>query len=267
MKRIALTRKSFAYPYIIYMAIFVVFPLIILLLNAFISNDGEFTFSHFQKVFSEPTFIKVFWNSVKVGILSTAVCLLIGYPVAFILSKMKGIKGATMLMLFILPMWINSLLRTQAIRALLESMGVVIGKESTLMPMVVLAMVYDYLPFMILPIYTTLTKIDNSLLEAAGDLGANSLNCLVKVTIPLSVPGVISGILMVFLPSISTFAITDILTGGKFVLFGNMIDEYVTKSNYGRASVLSLMLLIFVALSLILDRDKSEQGKAGGGLW
>ena len=120
---------------------------------------------------------------------------------------------------------------------------------------------------MILPIYNTLTKIDNSLFEAAGDLGANSFHSLINVTVPLSLPGVISGVLMVFLPSISTFAITDILTGGKFVLFGNMIDEYVTKSNYGRASVLSLMLLIFVGFSLLLDRDKNEKGKAGGGLW
>ena len=189
-------------------------------------------------------------------------CLVIGYPVAYLLSNPNYNKSRIMVILFMLPMWINFLLRTLATKAMFEALGIELG-----MGTVIFGMVYNYLPFMIMPIFTTLSKIDKSLLEGASDLGASPLKGFVKITLPLSVPGVLSGITMVFTPTITTFAISGLLSGNTINLIGDYIDLQITNS-LNVASAMSFIILLVIGVSMIIvnkyDKDNATQG---GGLW
>jgi len=251
-----LSRKVFSYPYILILLLFVVVPTVMLLVNAFIF-EGKGSFENFKLFFENGVYLEILGNSLLVGLLSTVLCLIIGYPVAYLLSKIK--HGGMWMMIFAIPMWINFLIKTRALAAIFEWLGMQLGTFT-----VVLGMVYIFLPMMIMPLYTTISNIDKSYIEAAKDLGAGGFTVLFKVILPLSVPGIISGITMVFIPTISSFAITTYLGGGEVELFGDVIYNAYNLDLYGVGSVMSIIMLIFVLIaSFAVNRFGDDDGKGG----
>lgn len=198
------SRKSWTIPYVIFAAIFIVIPLLLIAVFAFTDENGRLTLANFSNFFSHPEAINTFVYSIGIAIITTALCILLGYPAAWILSNSKLNKSYTMVMLFILPMWVNILVRTLATVALFDFFDLPLGEGA-----LIFGMVYNFIPFMIYPIYNTLQKMDKSYIEAAQDLGANPVQVFLKTVLPLSMPGVMSGIMMVFMPTISTFAIAS----------------------------------------------------------
>ncbi|MBQ2714033.1 MAG: ABC transporter permease [Clostridia bacterium] len=256
MSKMKLTRRAFSYPYILFMMIFVVLPLVLILVNAFMAN-GELTFKNFVNFFSDGSSIHTLLISLAVGFITTSICLFLGYPIAYLLTKRKS--GRYMVLLFTLPMWVNFLLRTLATKEIFQALNMPLG-----MATVIIGMVYNYLPFMIMPLYTSLSNIDKSYAEAAQDLGANSLGVFLNTTLPLSVPGIVSGITMVFIPTISTFAISELLSDRMITLFGDSINLKFTQDMYGVGSVMSLVMIILVILSNVL-MSKADKGTKSGG--
>ena len=260
-------------PYVIWMALFVVAPIIMVVIYAFSSADGGFTLSNFAKM---GTYAVVFTRSFKLAIIATIICLLIGYPVSYIMSKEGPRFQRIAMVLIMLPMWMNFLLRTYSWMAILENNGLlnqlfqkiglialynsIFGTDLQFFRMintqgaVVLGMVYNYLPFMILPIYSVIVKMDNSLIEAARDLGANSFNVFRRVILPLSLPGVLSGITMVFVPSVSTFAISKMLGGGTELLLGDLIEQQFLGGAYNPqlGAAISLVMMIIVVICMVV---------------
>lgn len=245
-------------PYLIWMAIFTIIPIFMIGFTAFTNKQGQFTLEGFTNAFYyKDVFIKSLW----IAFVSTLICLLIAYPLAYFITKMKSSTQATVIMLFMIPMWMNFLLRIYAWVTLLEKNGPIdnffslFGIEATYLGntgAVILGMVYEYLPFMVLPIYTVMSKIDVSLIEAAQDLGSNGTAVFKKVVFPLSLPGVISGITMVFVPSASTFLVAQYLGGTDDVMIGDIIDDvFWSDQTTGSAIALILMVLIFVFLILM----------------
>lgn len=254
------SRKTWAWPYILFMLLFVVLPLILVGYYALTDINGTFTLHNFAKFFTHSEAINTFLYSVMIAVFNTVICLLIGYPAAYIMAMEDFRTPKVMAMLFILPMWINFLLRTVATVELFNMLGLPLGEGALLF-----GLCYDYLPFMIYPIYNTLQKMDTSLIEAAQDLGANRMTCFWKVIVPLSMPGIYSGIVMVFMPTVSTFAIAELLTHNNIKLFGSLIQDYITTTdllNYG--AVLSLVLLVIIGLtSFFGDHDAAGDEKGG----
>ncbi|MCI5820133.1 MAG: ABC transporter permease [Acidaminococcus sp.] len=240
-----ITRRVFGYPYVLFMMLFIILPLVLILVNAFLDPDGYLTLENFKTFFTERSSLIVLGNSVLVGIITTLICLLIGYPVAYILSKYSS--GKILVILFILPMWVNFLIRTLATKAVFLAMGIELG-----MGTVIFGMVYNYLPFMILPLHTTISSIDKSYIEAAQDLGADKSTVFLKTVLPLSTSGIISGITMVFIPTISTYAISQLLSNGTIFLFGDSIQMKFEQGLYGVGSIMSIVMLIFVLISNFL---------------
>lgn len=237
------TRKALSYPYMIFLILFVVCPLVLILINAFLV-DGQLTFQNFIDFFTDSSGLSVLLNSLIIGLVTTLICLAIGYPVAYFLSKYHA-SSKVLVLLFILPMWVNFLIRTLSTKAIFSALGIELG-----MGTVVFGMVYNYLPFMILPLHTTLVSIDNSYIEASQDLGADGLTVFLKTIFPLSLSGIISGITMVFIPAISTFAISELLSNRQIYLFGDSINtQFTVAQNFGVGSVMSLVMLIFVIAS------------------
>ncbi len=245
IKPFFLSKKVFGYPYVLFMLIFVIMPLVLILVNAFLDTDGYLTLDNFKTFFTEKSSLVVLGNSLLVGLITTVICLLIGYPVAYILSKYSS--GKILVLLFVLPMWVNFLIRTLATKAVFVAMGVELG-----MGTVIFGMVYNYLPFMILPLHTVISSIDKSYIEAAEDLGADKSNVFLKTILPLSVSGIISGITMVFIPTISTYAISQLLSNGTIFLFGDSIQMKFEQGLYGVGSIMSIVMLIFVLISNFL---------------
>lgn len=242
------------------MLLFVVLPLILVGYYALTDINGTFTLHNFAKFFTHSEAISTFLYSVMIAVLNTLICLLLGYPAAYIMAMADFRTPKVMAMLFILPMWINFLLRTVATVELFNMVGLPLGEGALLF-----GLCYDYLPFMIYPIYNTLQKMDTSLIEAAQDLGANRRTCFWKVVVPLSMPGVYSGIVMVFMPTVSTFAIAELLTHNNIKLFGSLIQDYITTTdllNYG--AVLSLVLLVIIGLTSFFGDHDSAGGEKGG---
>ncbi len=260
IKKLKLTKKVFSYPYIIFMLIFVILPLVLILVNAFLDADNNLTLNNFQKFFTSKSSLIVLGNSLFVGVITTVICLFLGYPLAYILSKMSS--GKIIVLLFVLPMWINFLIRTLATKAIFIAMGANLG-----MGTVLFGMVYNYLPFMILPLHTTLSSIDKSYIEAAQDLGADRSTVFFKTLLPLSVSGIISGITMVFIPTISTFAISQLLSNGKIFLFGDAIQMQFEQGLYGVGSIMSLVMLVFVLVSNFLMSKFTKSSNLGRSLW
>ncbi|MDU1540575.1 MAG: ABC transporter permease [Paeniclostridium sordellii] len=273
--------KSFlAYPYIIWSALFIVIPLILMVAFSFTTEDGNklvFSLNNYQRLMN-PIYLKVFLRSIILAGASTIICLLVGYPVAYIISKAHISKRNTLILLFILPMWMNFLLRTYAWVAILGKNGILnsflglFGIEPVTLLYtnfaILLGMVYNFLPFMVLPIYTSLSKMDNDLINAAKDLGANSFQVFTKVIFPLSIPGVVSGITMVFMPAVTTFAISRLLGGGKFMLLGDLIEQQFTVVgdwNFGSAISIFMMIIILISMA-IMSRFEDDSDKEGGGL-
>ena len=227
-------KRLLAGPYLFWSVSFVVIPLLVIVYYAFTTDEGGFTFANLAQI-TTPENLKALGISVLLSLISTLVCLVMAYPLAMILSQKQVSQTSFIVLIFILPMWMNFLLRTMAWQTLLEKNGVINSILSLFhLPAleiintpyaIVLGMVYNFLPFMVLPIYNVLIKIDSNVLNAARDLGANPVQTFVKVTFPLSIPGVISGITMVFVPALTTFVISDLLGGGKILLIGNVIEQ------------------------------------------
>ena len=272
-------RNWLAYPYILWILVFVLFPMVLVLgYGVVVKTDTGFalTLQHLQRVF-EPIYLKVIWRSIVLAFISTVICLFLGYPVAMILANQNFKQRNVFLALIVIPMWMNFLARTYAWMSLLEKNGLVNRLLSFLgLPnlnilytdyAVVLGMVYNFLPFMILPIYAVLSKTDRSLIEAAEDLGATPSVIFRRITFPLSLPGVFAGIIMVFLPAVTTFAISRLLGGGHYMLIGNLIEQqFLTTQDWSFGAALSTVLLIGILLIMkVLGRYERDSG--GGVLW
>ena len=267
-----MNKKWLAGPYLVWMVGFILIPLFLIVYYGLTDKSGAFTLSNVFSI-STPEHIKALWLSLGLSLVSTVLCLVLAYPLAMILRN-RGIgQGSFIVFIFILPMWMNFLLRTLAWQTLLEKSGVINGILTALhLPnqslintpgAIILGMVYNFLPFMVLPIYNVLCKIDDNTINTARDLGASFTQTLLWVWFPLSVPGVISGITMVFVPSLTTFVISSLLGGSKILLIGNVIEQEFTKgSNWNLGSGLSLVLMIFILISmaLIAKYDKNGEG-------
>ena len=265
-----MSKKMLAGPYLIWMVGFIMIPLALIVYYGLTDRTGAFTVANVMAI-TTAEHAKALWLSLGLSLVSTVICLLLAYPLAMILRGRNMGQSSFIVFIFILPMWMNFLLRTLAWQTLLEKNGVINGILSALhLPTqalintsgaIILGMVYNFLPFMILPIYNVLCKIDDNTINAARDLGANFLQTLLRIWIPLSIPGVISGITMVFVPALTTFVISNLLGGSKILLIGNVIEQEFTKgSNWHLGSGLSLVLMIFILLSmaLIAKYDKGE---------
>ena len=266
-----------AYPYVVWSAIFIVIPLLLIVFFSFTSKvDGRFVFSfeNFQRLF-EPIYFTVFIRSIWLAVLSTVLCLILGYPIAYMISKLPIKRRNMLILLFILPMWMNFLLRTYAWMAILGRDGLIntllgyigIGPIKMLYTdgAILLGMVYNFLPFMVIPIYTVLIKIDKNLVNAAYDLGANKAQAFRKIILPLSIPGIISGITMVFMPAVSNFVIPNLLGGGKYMLVGNLIEQqFTTIGNWNFGSALSIFMMILILISMAFMSKYEKNGKEGG---
>ena len=258
-----------AYPYIIWAFIMIVTPMMLILLYAFTTKGNDvltfqFSFGNFLRFFSDDVFPQVLLRSLKMAFVTTLFCILIGYPCAYFIAKMKPNSQGVMILLITLPMWINVLVRTYAWRGLLGYFDL----SSELK--VYIGMVYNFLPFMILPIYTVLVKMDTDLINAASDLGATKSTIFRKIIFPLSMPGVISGITMVFMPAVSTFVISRILGGGQYMLLGNLIQtQYTTMGdwNFGSAIAIFMMIIILISMAFMNKFEGSDDKEGGSRLW
>ncbi len=268
-----------AYPYVVWAILFTVIPLVMVLFySVYDQSTGTFTLHYIQKCF-DPLYLKVILYSFKLALYCTVLCLLIGYPVAMILAKTSFEQKDTLLFLVIAPMWMNFLLRTYAWLTILENNGIInkilgffnLGPYQLLYNegAVLLGMVYNYLPFMILPIYTVLAKQDKNVIQASYDLGANKLQTFIRVELPLSMPGVFSGIAMVFMPAVTTFVISKLLGGGQQMLIGNIIEkqfmEVSSTSSFGGALSLILIIVILVSMA-VTNKLNPDDNSEGGGL-
>ena len=267
-----------ASPYIVWSTLFIVIPLIIIVFFSFTQETASgysFTLENFKRVLNSQ-YISVFKRSLILAFESTVLCLILGYPVAYFISKMKSNKRNILIMLFIVPMWMNFLLRTYAWLPILGKNGVInnflsaIGLNTINIlytdAAVLLGMVYNFLPFMILPIYTVLIKMYNSLIDAAADLGANKRQIFTKVIFPLSMPGVITGITMVFMPAVSTFVISRLLGGGQYMLLGNLIEtQFTTMGDWNFGSALAIFMMIIILISMaIMNKFEGTESMEGG---
>ena len=276
-----MNRRWYSTPYIIWAIIFTVIPLLVVVAYGItVKNpDGTLTFSlaNFAKFFT-PVYLTVFWRSLLYAAISTVICLLIGYPAALILSSKDLKHKSVMMLLIVIPMWMNLLLRTYSWLTLLENNGLInqflrfigiLGEEDHIQFLygegaVIFGMVYNFLPFMILPIHSVLSKLDPSMIEAAEDLGAGKLNVFKKVIFPLSIPGISSGISMVFVPAITTFAISSILSGNNVNLLGNMIEkQFGVGGDWNFGSTMSLILMVLILLSLVIMPDSEKESQGG----
>lgn len=266
-------RKFLTGPYLVWAAGFIILPLLMILYYGLTNEAGSFTLDNLFAI-ADPIHAKALWESVQIALGSTAVSLVIAYPLAYILSSRGEQKSGTIIMLFMLPMWINFLLRIMALQMILSNTGILnailgfFGIEPLHImyskTAILIGMVYEYLPFMILPIYNVMCKIDKNIIDAARDLGAGTKTVFWHVIIPLSLPGVMSGVVMVFIPGISEFVIADILGGSKVLLIGNVIDqEFSLANNWNLGSGLSfvLMVFIFISMAVMNKYDKSGEGQ------
>ena len=261
-------------PYIVWMIIFICLPLIFLAIYSFTNRTGGFTFNNFKEFFS-PIYIKILLNSLYLAAISTLICFLLGYPAAYLISRIHNErKRNVILLLFIMPMWMNFLLRTYSWMTLLGNNGLInlLLQKLSLPPLnmlyntsaVLLGMVYNFLPFMVYPIYSVLTKLNQSYRNAAQDLGANNRTAFLKITFPLSLPGVITGITMVFMPAVSTFVIPSLLGGGQNMLIGSLIEQQILQAgnmNFGSAASLIMMVIIFIMMRIMETFDKTKKDK------
>ncbi len=253
------SRRAWAWPYALFLVLFVIIPLVMIIIYAFQDSSGAVTLHNFIKFFTTDTDINRFVYSVGIAMITTLICIVLGYPAAYIMASADFNTPKLMAVLFILPMWVNFLLRTIATAELFSMLGLPLREGALLF-----GLTYDFLPFMIYPIYNTIQKLDNSLLEAARDLGATPAQVFLKVTLPLSMPGIYSGIIMVFMPTVSTFAISEILTKNNIHLFGTTIQESInsgTMLNYGAA--LSLIMLVIIGLTSMIGNDKNNAREGG----
>lgn len=276
-------KKLSSGPYLVWILMFILIPILMIAYMSLVRpvslGEYAFTLANFERAF-ERVYVSVWMRSFNIAIKATLICLMLGYPMAMILAKMDLRYRTLAVMLFVVPMWMNFLLRTYAWVTILGRNGFLNQMLSMLgLPQlnllysegaVLLGMVYNFLPFMVLPIYTVLTKMDQGLIEAAEDLGSNRLTVFRKVIFPLSLPGVVSGVAMVFMPSVSTFVISDLLSGGQYMLIGNLIENQFKITDdwyFGSALSLILMVVILVTMGVMNRLSKTQPGEGGGHLW
>ena len=275
-----LTKTKFSYPYIIWMGIFIVVPLLLIFYYGLTvsSADGvKFSLENMKEV-AQPIYLSVMWKSIVLAFYSTLICFILGYPIAVILASNRFVRKTSLLFLFILPMWMNMLLRTYSWMTILSKNGLLNTFLGWLnLPQtdilytntaVILGMVYNFLPFMVLPIYSVLCKMDKYVIEAAEDLGANAFTVFRKIKLPLSMPGIISGVVMVFMPAVSTFLIPRLLGGGNNLLIGNLIErQFVLVGDWHFGSALSLVMMGLILISMLVLMVYDPGHEKGGGLF
>ncbi len=258
------SRKQLGIPYILFLFLFVIAPLFVIVFFAFTNGEGQFTMKNLTGFFTDSNTLGTLAYSFGIAIVTTCVCLLLAYPVAYILARSHMKMKSVVIMIFVMPMWINFTLRITALKEILT----VIEGNLAFYPFMntVIGMTYDFLPFMILPIYTTLMKLDNSLLEAANDLGASGRQTFFHVTLPLSMPGVVSGISMVFLPAMTNYVVLDMLYNSTYIM-GSLIGSYFSAYNWNGGSMIALILLLIIciftlATNRVADEDAGNRGGA-----
>ncbi len=263
--RFGFSRKQLCIPYALFLGLFVILPLLVIVYYAFTDSTGAISLANFVDFFTDTTKISTLLISIFVSFIVTAICLLIVYPVAYILSKMNQKTSFVLLLLFITPMWINFVLRAMAMKEVLSLVGIPLGSAAN-----IIGLVYDYLPFMILPLYSTLIKMDKSLEEAASDLGAGSVGVFCKVTLPLSIPGIVSGAMMVFLPVMSCYVITDAFSGSTgFTVIGKLIawcflGENGTMTNQHGGAMISLIMLVILFVTMLATGGFNSENNVRG---
>jgi len=257
------SRKTLGIPYILFLLVFVIAPLFVLIAYAFSNGEGHFSLRNLQDFFTNPNTLGTLFYSFVLALVVTLVCLLLAYPVAYILAMSNFKRKSIIVMIFVMPMWINFTLRTTALKEILNVMEGNLAR----FPFVnsVIGMTYDFLPFMILPLYNTLTKLDRSLLEAANDLGASGVQSFVKVTLPLSVPGIVSGVSMVFLPAMTNYVVLDMLYNSTYIM-GSLIGSYFSAHDWHNGSMIALVLLAIICIFTIVSGGEEDSNARGGAL-
>ena len=258
-------RKYLCIPYVLFLVLFVILPILMIVYYAFTDGNGNFTFDAFISFFSSVNKLNVLINSLMFSILNTLICLLIGYPLAYLLSNKKYNKNAVLVMLFVTPMWINFVLRTWATRDVLNWFGIGGGTHPYVATMI--GLVYNYLPFVVLPLYTTMLKLDKSQVEAAMDLGCNRFQVFTKSIFPQSIPGIVSASMMVFMPTMSSYVISDVLSEGKITLFGNSIYLSFANSQWSQGSFMAMLMLVIIGISMLLTRNFTEKDEGRASRW
>ena len=262
MNGLRFSRKQLCIPYLLFLICFVVAPLLVIIYYAFTNGEGRFSTDNLIGFFSSPNTIGTLAYSFVLAVVTTLVSLLLAYPIAYILARSNIRHKSVILMIFVMPMWINFTLRITALKEILT----LIEGNLAYYPFLnsVIGMTYDFLPFMILPIYTTIMKLDNSLLEAANDLGASNIPTFIKVTLPLSVPGIISGIVMVFLPSMTNYVVLDMLYNSTYIM-GSLIGSYFAAYDWHNGSMIALILLLIILIFTLATSRYSEEDNSRGG--
>lgn len=259
--KINLKRAHIGIPYVAFMLIFVLLPLFFILFYAFSNSSGQLSFEPLVNFFTSSAKWRVLFVSFIFGLLNTALTLIIGYPLAMILANKKYNKNAVLVMLFVMPMWINFVLRTWAMRDVLVFLGISGGEYPELATL--LGLTYNYLPFTILPLYSTMLKLDKSQIEASQDLGAGPFHTFFHTILPMTMPGIVSAATMVFMPTMTSYVIADILGEGKVTLFGKYIEIYFTQNIWNEGSFLALVMLVLIGISVLvpklLDRNKAKR--------
>ena len=273
--------RNMVYPYVAWIAVMIVAPMLMIVLYAFTTAGNDvttirFTLDNFARFFSDQVFLDVLWRSLFIAVITTIICVLVGYPIAYAIAQRSEKSNMFWVLVITMPTWINMMVRTYAWVGILQDGGLInsllglfgIGPFKMMYTTfaVVLGMVYNFIPFMILQIHTSLTKMEKSYLEAAADLGANKVQSFLRVTLPLSLPGVLSGITLVFLPAVSSFFIPKLLGGGQYVLIGNVIEtQFLTSGDWNFGSAISLIMAVIIMISMYItrkvDTDPAARGK------
>lgn len=261
MKRFSFSRKSLGIPYMLYLILFVILPLVVLVYYAFTDKNGKLSIDNFVQFFTNPNTLGTLCYSLAIALVTTVVCLLLAYPVAYILAASRLKTKSIMVMVFVMPMWINFSLRITALKEILTILEGNLAYHPFLNS--VIGMTYDFLPFMILPIYNTIEKLDRSLVEAARDLGAGDIATFLKITLPLSVPGIISGVAMVFLPAMTNYVVLDMLYNSTYIM-GSLIGSYFSAYNWHGGSMIALVLLVMICIFTLSTSSLEEDDSRGG---
>ena len=259
--KFSLQRKQLCIPYFLFLILFVVLPILFIVFYAFTDKNGYFTFNAVVEFFTSTNKINVLIQSLLFSVLNTIICLVIGYPIAYILASKEFKTNYIIVMLFVMPMWINFVLRTGATRDVLTRLNISGGEHPYLATMI--GLVYNYLPFVILPLYSTMLKLDKSQIEASMDLGCNRFQVFTKSIFPQSIPGVVSAAQMVFMPTMSSYVIPEILSEGKIVLFGNSIYIGFSNNQRNSASFMAIIMLVIVGISMLITRNFTEKEEGG----
>ena len=270
-------RGSLCMPYALFMLLFVVFPLLLIVYYAFTDGDGKFTFGNWGTVFTNMTNWKVIGSTLLIAAITTIICILIAYPVAYLLSNKKYNKNKVLVYIFLLPMWINFVVRTIGLKALVNGMSQAIFHVdlTSAYPYlsIVIGMVYDYLPFAILPLYNQMLKMDKNQIEAAADLGANPVQVFFKNIIPMTIPGIVSACMMTFMPTMSSYVIANKMSENTTSIIGNLVaywfSESISPVSFNVGSVISLVMLMIIGITLLLEKTigNKEENQKKGGIW